>query len=411
MVFRYLDRPRGGSSSSAFYDFSLGFLPAGVTLTRASAGYRYNSSGVLVSEATDAARFQYDPVAFTSRGLLIEEARTEAHPYNVALDDASWIKTTVTVTANTAVAPDGTTTMDKLVPNNLSTTNQLRKTVTFYSYVSGTTYTFSVVAKASGWDWMFIQPTGGFATTRAYFNLTTGTIGTLSAGVTAYMQNLGGGLYRCTIIITATSTNTGSVLISATTANNNPSPTGDGVNGLHAWGFSLQAGNSQTSIIPTTTAAVTRAADVALITNANALADQCWIIRGRTPRKIASDGICTAFQVDNGTNTDRRMVRQDADGTLHAYAVVGGVTTCDINLGAVAADTDFTVAVRWADNNFAASLNGGAIVTDLSGANPIGLTTARIGSQPSNGNMWNATIRTIETRLTASDAELPLLSA
>jgi hypothetical protein len=75
----------------------------------------------------------------------------------------------------------------------------------------------------------------------------------------------------------------------------------------------------------------------------------------------------------------------------------------------VALDTDFTLACRFADNNFAASVNGGAIVTDVSGTNPTGLTTARIGNL--NTNAWSSTIKTIETRRTASNTELPLLAA
>jgi hypothetical protein len=81
------------------------------------------------------------------------------------------------------------------------------------------------------------------------------------------------------------------------------------------------------------------------------------------------------------------------------------------SLGAVAVDTDFTVAVRFANNNFAGSLNGGAIVTDLVGTNPVGMTTARIGDAAGGGYAWNSTIKTIETRRTASDAELPLLAS
>ena len=95
---------------------------------------------------------------------------------------------------------------------------------------------------------------------------------------------------------------------------------------------------------------------------------------------------------------------------MFAFAAVGGVTQCNMSLGAVAVDTDFTISVRWADNNFATSLNGGAIVTDVSGTNPVGLTTARVGVDSASA-YWMSTIKTIETRRTATDAELPLLSA
>jgi len=398
------------STVSPFWDFTTGALSPSITFTRASAGWRYNSAGVLVSETTDVARFQYDPATLVPRGLLIEEARTEAHPYNCALDDASWVKSNISITADDAAAPDGTTTMDKVVQTNLSASNHVRKATTFYSYVAGTTYMFAVVAKAAGRDWIYLQPTGGFGTTRAYFNVTAGTVGTLTAGVTAYITPLGGGLFRCVMLVTATITAGGSLYLTSTTADNTPSPTGDGVNGLHAWAFALQAGDSVTSIIPTTTTTVTRAADVATITNGLSLVDQCWIVKARTPCKSGGGLTNTAFQVDDGTNNNRRTLHYRTDSTLHFIATSGGVTQCDIDLGAVAADTDFVVAVRWADNNFAASLSGGAIVTDLAGTNPVNLTTASIG-RGAGANYWNSTIKTIETRRTATDAELPLLAA
>lgn len=133
-------------------------------------------------------------------------------------------------------------------------------------------------------------------------------------------------------------------------------------------------------------------------------------MKGRTPRKIGAGAVNVVFQVDDGSGNNRRTLRYGTDGKLHVIATVGGVDQCDLDLGAVANDTDFAVAIRWADNNFAASLNGGAIVTDASGSNPLGLTTARVGCS-SAGNYWNSTIRTIETRRTASDTELPLLAA
>lgn len=145
-----------------------------------------------------------------------------------------------------------------------------------------------------------------------------------------------------------------------------------------------------------------------VITNPQVLADQCYIVKARTP--VSSSSMANiVFQVDDGTFNNRRAIYY-FNGRLYATALVGGVAQATLDLGAVANDTDFVIAARFADNNFAASLNGGAIVTDTSGANPLGLTTARIGAVGSS-NPWNSTIRTLETRRTATDAELPLLAA
>jgi len=411
MVFRYLDRPRGGSSSSAFYDFSLGSLPAGVTLTRASAGYRYNSAGLLVSETTNVARFQYDPATLAPRGLLIEDAATNITTYSEQFDQAAWNKAASTITANAAVAPDGTTTMDKIVEDSTLAAHSISRNATF---TSGLTYTQQVFAKAGERQYVLFSFTsnvfGGVGTQRAFFNLGAGTIVSTTSLVTAYIQSIGGGIYRLAASCLCTNINTQPYSLSLSTDGTTTTYTGDGTSGVYVWGYQLTATDFASSYIQTTTAAATRAADVALITNPAVLGDQCYIVKGRTPRKISGGAINIALQVDDGSSSNRRTLRYGTDARLHVIASVAGVDQCDLDLGAVAADTDFAVAMRFADNNFAASLNGGAIVTDLAGTNPLGLTTARVG-RSATGSYWSSTIKTIETRRTASDAELPLLSA
>ena len=60
------------ATAAPFWDFTTNALNSAISFTRASAGYRFNSAGLLVSEATDVPRFTYDPIALSPRGLLIE---------------------------------------------------------------------------------------------------------------------------------------------------------------------------------------------------------------------------------------------------------------------------------------------------------------------------------------------------
>lgn len=404
----YGAQPQLVGASPSFYDFLTGSLPTGVTHTRASAGSRYNSSGQTASEAVDVPRFQYDPVTLAPRGLLIEGASTNILTYSEEFDNAAWSKPNATITANAVLAPDGTTTADTVTENAINITHGPGRTPTF----AATTYVFNARAKPDtrGWIYMYLDPARFGGAGYTYFNVTTGAVGTVLAGAIAFTTLEANGLYRCTVIATSASAGGGNIGIGLATGNGGGTYLGDGVSGLYMWGAELVAGNAVTSYIKTTSAAVTRAADVALITNANALADQCWIIRGRTPRRITGGDISVIFQVDDGTDANRRIAYYSAAGNLIVAAADGDVTQSSLDLGAVANDTDFTIAARFADNNFAASLNGGAIVTDTSGTNPLGLTTARIGRDVA-GYYWNSTIRTIETRRTASDTELPLLAA
>lgn len=394
---------------STAWDFATGTLNPAITFTRASTGYRENSSGVLVSEATDVPRFDHEPVAFTPRGLLIEEAATNLFTYSEQFDNAAWAKARSSVTANVIAAPDGTTTADKITEDTSPTTSHyVSQTV---SYVAGATYAFSVYAKADTRSFMYFQfPAGAFTSNlRAWFNVGTGVVGTTPAGVTSFIQNVGGGWYRCTSIAVATTTISTTALISICPADSTITYTGDGVSGLYFWGANITGVDCLTSYIKTVAATAARSSDIALATNPQAITDQCWVIKARTPRRIASGAVNMPFCIDDGSASNRRCLQYRTDGTLAFIGTSAGATQCLISLGAVAADTDFAVSVRWANNNFAASLNGGAVVTDLSGAVPLGLTTVRVG-RGAGGNYWNSTIRHIETRRTATDAELVLLS-
>lgn len=404
----YGAQPQLVGESPSFYDFVTGSLPSGVTFTRASTGWRYNSAGLLVPETSDVPRFQFDPLALTPRGLLIEDAATNLLQRSQEFDNAYWAKTQVSVTADAADAPDGTTTMDRIDDTAVAGFHNVSRSL---SVTSGTTYCWSAVLKADTLSWVCLTfAASGFgSTSRTFFDLTNGVVGTTASGVTAFIRPLGGGRYLCAALMTATATASSAFTLELASTGSTASYAGAG-NGLYAWGASVTEVDRVTSLIPTTSAAVTRAADVALITSANALADQCWIVKARTPRKISGGAVNVAIQVDDGSGNNRRTLRYGTDGKLHAIATVGGVDQCDLDLGAVANDTDFAVAVRWANDKFAASLNGGAIVTDLSGQNPLGLTTARIG-RSSVGNYWNSCIYTIRTLPTASDTDLPLYAA
>ena len=66
-----------------------------ITFTRASRGTYFDAFGVLKSAPANTARFDHDPVTGESKGLLIEEART-----NLLLNSASLATQSITTTAS-----------------------------------------------------------------------------------------------------------------------------------------------------------------------------------------------------------------------------------------------------------------------------------------------------------------------
>src|SRR5690606_5381998 len=92
-----------------------GVLAPFVTFTRASEGTYFDSAGTQQTAAVNEPRVDYDPLTLELRGLLVEEQRTNLLLRSQEFDNASWSKVSSSVSANAAVAPDGTLTADKII--------------------------------------------------------------------------------------------------------------------------------------------------------------------------------------------------------------------------------------------------------------------------------------------------------
>lgn len=181
-----------------------------------------------------------------SNGLL-QYAPNNLLTYSQEFDNAAWGKTEATVTANAAVAPDGTTTADKLIATTVNSTHS----VTQFSATAGQLYAFSVYAKAGEYSQLQLSGFGvegqGFNTV---YNLANQTVTFAPAG--SSITAVGNGWYRCTLVVTAT--NTAGPIIRIRDNSENNAFSGDGTSGIYLWGAQLNVGALQ-PYYPTTSAA------------------------------------------------------------------------------------------------------------------------------------------------------------
>jgi hypothetical protein len=219
---------------------------------------------VLQTAAADVPRFDHNPTTRAALGLLVEEQRVNSWTYSDDFANAAWSKTRSSITSNTIVAPNGTLTGDKLVEDSTaSNTHAISQSFT----ADGTsTYTFSVFAKQAESNRNIRLALGpGFVN----FNLLTGAF-VDQTSATAYSSSaVGNGWYRFSLSIAGlpAGSRTPTVFITDSTFSN--SYTGNGYSGIYLWGAQVEAGAFPTSYIATTTASVTRNADVASMTGTN----------------------------------------------------------------------------------------------------------------------------------------------
>lgn len=360
----------------------------------------------LQTAAAGVPRFDHDPVTGESLGLLIEEQRTNLLTYSSKFGYAEWYAIRSSITSNTITAPDGTLTADKLVED---TQTGAHHCAYISSPLSSNTYTSSLYIKAGERTWARLQ-VGGTVGGTAYINLATGEIGTVTPGFIATVTSAGNGWYRCTISGTAsTLIGVPQFSVYSSTGNNNPTYAGDGTSGIYIWGAQLEAGSFATSYIPTTSAQVTRSADVASITGANFTS---WYRtdEGSLYTEINTKSLAAAngIQLNDGTTSNRiRLALTSASdqGTV----TYQGSTQATLDGGTPVAGTTSKVTIGYKLNDFALSLDGGAVVTNTSGVIP-GATQLQIGAETSTaGNLTIKRIAYFPARL--SNANLQAITS
>jgi len=344
-----------------------------VTFTRASTGTYVGSDGLIKTAVTNEARFDHNPTTGESLGLLVEEARTNLVLRSEELDNASWTKqSSVSVSANTTISPDGALTADTVTADqSLGIFQSVAATVS-------TTYTNSVYIKAGTATAIMLRDDTG-AGRHIVFNPSTGVI-TATSGtlVSSGSQALNNGWYRYFMTYVADATTARGII--------RPNSAGSAQTFI-AWGAQIEAGAFATSYIPTTTATATRAADVASITGTNfsswynqtegTVFSDCLSTFSTTQAlvNIAATAAITATSAislsSNLTSSQKRVRVRDAASADQA----------SLALGASSSGSRTRIAAAIKANDFAASLDGGTAVTDTSGTVPT-VVLMEIGCAP-----------------------------
>jgi hypothetical protein len=148
----------------------------------------------------------------TNAAGLIELTPYNLLQYSEQFDNATWTKSATSVTANTTTAPNGTLTADTFTADGTSNIHLIAQSG---SAINGVTYTHSIYAKKGTNNFIQLAGTGVIYTGNnvfANFDLNNGVVGSVGAGCTATITDVGNGWFRCTMTATATSTTTGNVI-------------------------------------------------------------------------------------------------------------------------------------------------------------------------------------------------------
>ncbi|MAF35842.1 hypothetical protein CL622_01845, partial [archaeon] len=396
----------GINPTYAAYPKYIGHMPNSISVTNDVDGTYFDNLGLLNTNTINTVRFDHVPASKAALGFKVEAAETNLLLRSETFDNVKWVKTgSMVVTADQAVAPNGTTTADKLDDTSAGQ-DQVYNNVTISDDNSVLKYSVFMHKGTSSNVSMNLSLTGGSGSDNvAIFDLengvalpTTGGAAPDDAGIVA----IGNGWFRCWV----EKANNGSGNTTARCyihpahsatfeeARDN-SYTGD----CYAWGATLESNLDISSYVKTEGSTVLRDADDIIDNEVSA-----WWKDDGVGNTIVVDthlpfvgSLQTVFQIDTASTNNLLSVYFD-DGIPTLTIVDSGtiqVSACAVGSAWVDGQSG-SFALRVKRNNITFYQDGVSIVSSTTGTIPVfSGGTLRYGNDLS-GNYLNGHIAMFE---------------
>lgn len=387
-------------SPTVSFDFTKGTLDPLITFTRASSATYFDSSGVLQTATTNTPRFDYNPSTLATLGLLTEEQRTNSIRNNTA-------------TGAVAGAPG---TMPTYWTTSFNTVTGLSREIIGTGTENGVNYLdikISGTASGSGsFDVIFEAANSVGASNNEvwaaslFWKLIDGSTNGLSAPILyLYEYTSAGGFLTAKGFVSPSFPTSQSLSIQRITGSN--ILTGGAttafirpllkINVANAATIDitlriglpqLEKGLFATSVIPTSTVAITRSADVAKITGTN-FSNFFNFSQGtlfvKAMQSTLSSASKTAASVSDGTNSNRLTLYSQSSNNISCYTNPGSVSVS----GPIAiANTSWKSAIAY-DASPASFAANGNLQSSLSyTVLPSLFTELAIGNSYTGGNEY-----------------------
>jgi hypothetical protein len=302
----------------------------------------------------------------TCPSLLVEPQRTNLALYSSQFDDAVWQKrNNIAITTNATTSPDGTLTADKMYLSN-----NLIADYGCFQIITSASRTFSVYAKKAELQYLFLGFNNDNASEGVFFNLNTGAISQNTGAYTATISDAGNGWYRCTAYFPTISY----CFISPSINGTSFLVTGQLNNGIYIWGAQVESGSYPTSYIPTTSASVTRNADVVSKTGISSLIGQTegTLFAEIEVSKLIGIASRYIFHISDGTTNNRIYFAfsGSSSNVLRGRIFNGGTLQCSIDTSTITSTGTYKLALAYKNNDIVFYVNGVQVGVDTSATIP-----------------------------------------
>jgi hypothetical protein len=347
-------------------------------VTRATIATRVNASGLIEVVASGIPRLDY----FASGGvagcpaLLVEPSAQNIMAQSETLSvSGNWSRTNVLVSGGVIASPNGLASGTLIVATSGNTQHSINRQAS--SVTSGAVVTVSCFFKAHGTNNFAQLVIGGFefspASPFANFNLSGNGAITTGTYSSAFIQNYGNGWYRCGLTTTAAANGSPTCLINPILASGtarDSSFTGDGVNGVYAWGFQVEAGSVATSYIPTTTGSVTRNVDQITVSDAvsGVIGQTEGTIYAEVDMRVIPQFI-VPIAIDVGTVNEYLILAANSDGAFRVVIKKSTGSQTQLIISSSNPVGVYKLALAYKNGDYALSINGATPLTSSDSTN------------------------------------------
>ena len=335
--------------------------------TRDSVGTYVDENGVIQTAASGEARFDHDPETGESLGLLVEESRTNKKVVSTTLNPSfAFLGAVSPAPTATIVAPDGISQTVEILAEDNSTSTHGGTLQIIGTYSAWAT---SFFVKAAGRTKFKFDPreNGAFTT----FDLEAGTVNGLANP--SILERLPNGWFRVKNMTVGNFRAYSRWRL--LDENGDESYTGDGTSGIYLWGLQWEDNATfSSSYIPTSGSNVTRAADVASLTNSSIydtdrftiLNEPFGVSAGSTSLSLVGPNIKrTTVYSTNLSQTNILNFKKKTD-EFWQWRILGS------SFGLPSFTTDGQVTVDWGDGTVETLTTSDHTFTDGDGYHDIG---------------------------------------
>lgn len=362
--FSFIDINITGVSGDYFYvssaQMELGGVSRDYIETTTSAVYKGITNNVPRLDYTDG----------SCPALLLEPQRTNLITQSEYANSGGWGNSVrVTSLNNQSSSPEGLVNATKINETAVNNTHIIDRS---FVAVSGTAYTLSYFAKAAERTQCYIfaySDNSVFASQRAIFNLSNGTITSNTGNGAAKIEAYANGWYRVSLTVTSAASSTGYFGFGLA-LNDAVSYAGVASNGALFYGIQLEVGSYPTSYISTYGASLTRVAESNSATGVSALIGQTQGTLFAQVGDFPQEYNGRIFAISDGTaDTYITIIKNGSNKNFAVYVDNGGAAQVSYTGSGTLANNS-KIAIGYANNDYVIYVNGTQVHTDTSASVP-----------------------------------------